>query len=207
MCDRRLHPWDERIGADASITKVTRGKKVFSDRDTFASSINLPLSRPSLEPVRRCKSSASGVSSDEHIWKTYQSSINEYGNGTSNPAIQRRFRANIRDRLNALKLDMEHTHSLHLMERSVLAERHRAHQTAERSVFRERCATKGIEGLKKPSLRSPEPPERVSDDLVADFVKKMTPSLPSNIEIHRPFGPPIGSKCEPAQRWVDKTFS
>lgn len=204
--DRRLHPWDERIGADASVVNVNRGKRMFTDRDTYASSVNLPLGRPSLEPQKRSNSTLPRVSSEQHIWKTYHESIAEKTEGMTK-ATQHECRSKVRQRILAVRDQIAALQETHVSQRRELSERHEAHRSAETSVIRDRCAVRGIEGLVRPSLRSPVPESKIPSDLIESFVQKLTPKVASNVEIHRPFGPPIGSKCEPVARWEGKTFS
>lgn len=208
MTDRRLRPWDERVGADSSIAKIREGKKMFVT-DTYVSQVNLPHNSPSLVrgPERRQPTiQEQVVSSEAHVWKSYHSMSS--GSKSSAAALQDRFRQGVKQRILQMEASAEKLRLEQVEQRKTVAERHEAHRVAELASIRRRCAERGVEGLFKPTLRTPEPITGVPDDEVQAAIvalRKREQKRPKEEEL-RPFGPPIGSKTPTMSRWSDKAM-
>jgi hypothetical protein len=210
----KLHPGDERIGADASIPLTRKGKRMY-EVGTFMSQVNLPLNRPTLvaSPARRGPTiEEQALSSDQHIWRTYSKTVKGSGQEALSRKAQEGVRHGIRQRVAGLEKQAHALRAAQEEDRLKLLRTQQERRNMEWCASKRRCATRGPEAVQKPKLRTPEPGPTVSDEEVLRVLEAQR-----NAEEHRrrkrmegedlrPFGPPIGSKTPTFERWDNKAM-
>lgn len=180
--DTQTRPWDERIGADASITHVSGGKKIFSNTSgKFASNVPLPQGdQPFLVPMPANGSmrnqSPVVVDTNTHVWRSYRavtSAEGVEGEGKKMSArplpmieVQAHLRKSLREKLREQERKELMLKQQHNLEREALIARHASHAAMEESFLRSRAKSLGFEGLHKPVSRpAPSLPSVTPQDL------------------------------------------
>jgi hypothetical protein len=212
-----LKSWEEDIGPDSSIVNVVGGKRAFKLVDKTVSSINLPLYAPSLYHREPQAAVAVAVDSNHHLWRSYRQLLNEgrgvgkkmYTAATPLQKFQAGVRTGMRDKLKDALLKEETIKRDHYSERASLKQRHGAHKEAEQSYLRSRCSERGIEGIYRPTLRTPAPDAPLDEAVVSAAVRKGFGRSDGKRVVQRddadmnfpPFGPPLRAESEPMRRW------
>jgi hypothetical protein len=209
----KLHPGDERIGPDASLPLVRKGKRTYVT-DTYSSQVNLPVHAPTLikAPLRRTPTTREqALSSDTHLWRSYDSAIR--GTNLDNAARegQEGFRRGLRDRISQIEAQAVRLREEQIRERTKLMSTHESRRGSELAWFRERCRSRGMEGLQKPTLRTPEPTKALDQAEVESMLfmlrekERLKGSRRETSEL-RPFGPPTGAVTPTLARWTEKSL-
>lgn len=228
---QELHAWDERIGADASITHVNGGKKQFPSASKVASNIPLPTKeQPFLVPMPRNGEFADQkpvvVNTDTHMWRSYRAMVSTDGvipegkKMSARPIPMIEVQAHLRKCMREKLRDQERRElamsRVHELERAALAHRHAQHAKMEESFLRSRTVSLGFEGLRKPVTRSkpalpPLPPDEIQRSVSAALEPHTKPRElhPSQRTNGPPFGsmtPALGAPDGSIKRWVDKSL-
>jgi hypothetical protein len=170
--DTQTRPWDERIGADASITHVSGGKKIFHEI-TGKSASNVPLpqgDQPFLVPMpgngTMRHQTPVMVDTNIHVWRSYRTitatAEGVQGEGKKMNArplpmieVQAHIRKSLRDKLRDQERKELMLKKQHDLEREAMLVRHANHASMEETFLRTRAKTLGFEGLHKPVTRPP----------------------------------------------------
>ena len=185
-----LKPWDERIGPDASITKLRKGK-LLSSRTGEKLVSQLPLPPPGskflVDMPKECpRDVTSAVNTDLTIWRAYRSVINgddsriegkKMVNSHIQPVakIQDQLRVGLRDRLRMQEIKELQLREEHERERQKVLERQQKRGQMQDEIWREKAKVKGFDGLTKPVLKQPDQPH------AAAAIKRVSlPKLNSN---------------------------
>ena len=168
-----LKPWDERIGPDASITKLRKGK-LLSTRTGEKLVSQIPLPPPGSQflvdmPKERSRDFTSPVNTDLTIWRAYRSVINgddsrvegkRMVNSHIQPVakIQDQLRVGLRDRLRMQEIKELQMREEHERERQRVLERQQTRGKMQDESLREKAKIKGFDGLNKPVLKQPDRP-------------------------------------------------
>ena len=230
-------PWDERVGPDASITNVSRGKRQMAEtRDKHTSNLPLPpKDSPFLvEMPKKFSTEPVIVDSDLHLWRAYRSvakgddsriegkkMVHSHVKPVSE--VQNDLRRGLRDRLRMQEVKELALKEEHMRAREAMARRHTERSALEDTVWRQRADAKGFEGLKRANLQQPQPTLPPIDDRAVDELRaSLDPSM-----LHRSGGKRMVVNAHPSQfdngplfggrdvkygdalhqRWKDKTFT
>jgi hypothetical protein len=226
----KLHPGDENIGLDSSVTHLPQGKRQINRDAKQISNVPIPLHNSTfMVPLpERNHNSSPAVSTDALLWKSYRACVQPagdqravgvkvYKNKMSSAKFQAGIRQGIRAQLReAIRKDQE---LLAEQQAQLEAQRERQQKRGEMELeaARARAQRKGFEGIRKPTLGSPPPDPAPSPEEVQRLMstplfgrtsgKKMVLDHVSGVDHGKPFGAQTGAPCEPMQRWSVKSLS
>ena len=170
---RRLRPWEERVGLDASLTNVAKGKRDVGRRASErASQLPLPVGAEAVfyasgheRPLNR---SLPAVDSSKGVWATFRQSLAGDNLRGVGPRVFyerhdfHKVRAHLVDGFHR-NLAREQCRAADaadvlLLERLELARRHAAHTAAVDARLQERVLARGFDGTRRPELGRPAQP-------------------------------------------------
>lgn len=234
---RKVHPGDENIGLDASVSRLGGGKKQFLELMQgmkLQSQVTIPLHAKFIGvdlPARHTPDPREAhFSPAHHMWRAYRGLMLPPGDSrtegkkmfaskTPTQELEATARQSLRHRVRAMKQHEDDLRRQLADERAKRYDAHRQKSEIYDKVFHLRCKVSGLEGLERCSLRSPDPlPELPADMSEADLLrqsiypsregKKMVPKAEMHSVKLPPFGAPLAAASPSlVERWDLKTLS
>ena len=226
----KLHPGDECIGLDASVSHIPQGKRQINRDAKQISNVPIPLHNATFmcEMPYRNPNKDVRINTDALLWRSYRACIKPsedqrvegvkvYQKKLTSSKFQAEVRKGLREHLRQAiekdqKLQEEHNESV-----SRQRDRQFKRGVMDLEAARARATRRGFEGIRRPTVGSPAPdpepnPEEVKRLMSTPLFgrtsgKKMVLDHVSGHDHGRPFGAQLRSESEPMRRWQDKSLT
>jgi hypothetical protein len=184
---RRIRPWDENIGTDASIVNVTRGKRAINrGTDKQISNVTVPVAggaaffREKPDPARRDARDAY-FDTRGGVWRAYREAMAGDDARPRGPKVfftrhksadvHRALRGGMERRVDAVERAVVAQREEDRLQRLETLRRHELALDGQEEFLRARAAVRGFEGTAKPSLRLAPAPMAPTDIETAEALR------------------------------------